>query len=126
MVIKVEHARRPEDSFKQEVECQKEASKAGFVCPIILNEVATYSLQLYGMESSTKKKFYSTVMPRLGLCLEDRLQSLLFVDTESVQKLTAQMLMGMRSIHETGFTHSDIKPANIMFDVRQQQGKNHV
>ena len=47
--------------------------------------------------------------------LEDKMKTYLFMDQVSVQKLTIQILMGLRDIHNLGYVHCDLKPANLMF-----------
>jgi serine/threonine protein kinase len=59
------------------------------------------------------------VMPKLDFSLADQLIKYPFIDLMSVQKLVVQMLMGIRDIHQTGVTHCDLKPENIMFLIRK-------
>lgn len=59
--------------------------------------------------------FYNLVMPKMGFSLEEIMQRYLFLDYETVTKITIQSLMGLRDIHATGYAHCDLKPANFMF-----------
>lgn len=67
-----------------------------------------------GIDFQEEKTFYIIVMPLMDYSLDDIMHEYLFLDTESVQKISIQMLKGLRDIHAQGYVHCDIKPQNLM------------
>ena len=55
------------------------------------------------------------IVPKLDFSLSDKMKHFPMMDPLNVQKITAQMLMGLRDIHSIGISHCDIKPDNLMF-----------
>lgn len=51
----------------------------------------------------------------MAFSLEDIMLNFLFLDYETVTKITIQSIMALRDIHATGYAHCDLKPANFMF-----------
>lgn len=93
-----------------------ELAEKGMACPILQFEAASHYREAYGNQRPQQKKFFNQIMPRLSYSLEDKMKATLFFDIETVQKLTAQMLMGVKALHEIGYVHGDIKPSNILFE----------
>ena len=60
-------------------------------------------------------------MPKLSISLDDMTKKFVFLDIESIRKITAQVLMGLRDIHALGMVHCDLKPANLMFIKNQDE-----
>ena len=55
------------------------------------------------------------ILPKLNFSLNDMMKQYPMMDVLNVQKITAQMLLGLRDIHWAGIIHCDIKPDNLMF-----------
>ena len=85
--------------------------------PIIAHEIKQHFKVAYEGESEEKLLFYTYVMPRLDYSLDDMLERHLCLEFETVRKLAIQGLLALKSIHATGFVHSDIKPQNLMFTI---------
>jgi serine/threonine protein kinase len=91
------------------------AAKGDFVCPIFSWEAKDHYKHIWSTEPPEMKPFYNLVLPKMAFSLEDIMQKYLFLDYETVTKITIQSIMALRDIHTTGYAHCDLKPANFMF-----------
>ena len=123
-VIKVERVQRRPEQLYNEVEIQNQMAKIGVSIPIEEYEVNDYPRHIYGREVVGKAWFYVIVMKRLSYSLRDKMDSVLMLDMDTVQKLSTQLTIGLNRIHELGYIHCDLKPQNIM--VLEENGRIEV
>ena len=64
------------------------------------------------------------VMPRLPYSLQDVIDHFNFLDVFAAQMITRQVIMGLRDIHNLGYVHCDLKPANLMLSPKSKFNPN--
>jgi serine/threonine protein kinase len=100
---------------------QKKAAQEDYACPVLDYEEAIHYKCIFGYERSEQLRFHNVVMQRMAYSLDDKMKSNLFFDVDTAQKVAAQMLLGIKSIHKTGYVHGDIKPSNLMFQCKKKE-----
>lgn len=89
LVVKSEYgALRTVEQFETEVRIQNLAAQGGFSCPIIASEAKLHDKKIWSVEPPEQKMFYNLVMPKMAFSLEEIMQRYLFLDYETVTKIT--------------------------------------
>lgn len=110
VALKIEDKKKPQ-KINNEYKIYKYLHKSGFNIglPKIYEFIQTVDYNIMAMQL-------------LGPSLEDIFNTTnrLF-DLQTVFHITEQLIKLMKSLHETGYIHRDIKPNNFLFDAKTQQ-----
>ena len=65
-------------------------------------------------EPKQSRNMYVTVMPLMNCSLQDKIDYFPFLSIEAVRKVTIQLLLALKSVHDQGFVHCNLSPSNIL------------